>query len=245
MEASEFLRIYRRRAPQIMWLLGAGASASASVPTAWAMTWDFKRLICSSLLRVPPESLGPSDDPVVQDRLQQQLDALGGFPPRGADDENAVYFEAAFSDEADRRAYIEDCQRGAAPSAGHYALAALLHQDHARVVWTTNFDRLIEGAAVRVYGPSNPLRVAWIQTSDIARDAPASARAGRAGGIRSRGAKWSLPCPLARHWSHSVRRPVVPRSFLSPGQAARILVPGPFRRRACDAPARTRSCCGG
>lgn len=27
----------------LMWLLGAGASASAGVPTAWDMIWEFKQ----------------------------------------------------------------------------------------------------------------------------------------------------------------------------------------------------------
>ena len=41
----EFLRLYPARAPQLMWFLGAGASAGAGIPTAWEMIWEFKRLI--------------------------------------------------------------------------------------------------------------------------------------------------------------------------------------------------------
>ena len=37
MELDEFLRIYPVRALQIMWFLGAGASASACIPTAWEL----------------------------------------------------------------------------------------------------------------------------------------------------------------------------------------------------------------
>jgi NAD-dependent SIR2 family protein deacetylase len=41
--ADDFARRFSLRAPNLMWLLGAGASASAGVPTASDMIWDFKQ----------------------------------------------------------------------------------------------------------------------------------------------------------------------------------------------------------
>ena len=45
MDLAEFLRLFPMRSPNIMWLFGAGTSAAARIPTAWNMTWDFKRWI--------------------------------------------------------------------------------------------------------------------------------------------------------------------------------------------------------
>jgi hypothetical protein len=170
-EVGEFLRIYAVRAPRIMWFLGAGASASAGVPTAWEMTWDFKRRLYCSAQGVPPASIGDLHDSAVQARLQQHLDELGRFPALGAEDEYATYFEAAFADEADRRQYIEECIRSATLGAGYLALAAQFRASHARIVWTTNFDHLIEDAAIRAFRTTARLAVSTIQNSDVARDA--------------------------------------------------------------------------
>jgi hypothetical protein len=43
LDVPSFVRAYHIRAPQILWFLGAGASAAAKIPTAGAMIWDFKR----------------------------------------------------------------------------------------------------------------------------------------------------------------------------------------------------------
>jgi len=53
MKVADFLRLYPLRAPNVMWFLGAGASAAAGVPTAEEMVWDFKRSLYCSALRVP------------------------------------------------------------------------------------------------------------------------------------------------------------------------------------------------
>jgi NAD-dependent SIR2 family protein deacetylase len=39
-EADDFARRFKMRAGNLMWLLGAGASAAAGVPTASDMVWD-------------------------------------------------------------------------------------------------------------------------------------------------------------------------------------------------------------
>ena len=41
--ADDFARRFSMRAGSLMWLLGAGASASAGIPTAWDMIWKFKQ----------------------------------------------------------------------------------------------------------------------------------------------------------------------------------------------------------
>lgn len=146
MDVEEFLRIHAVRAPKIMWLLGAGASAAAGIPTAYHMIWEFKRTLFCAAQRVPVAAVADLADPAVQARLQGHFDALGTFPAEGADDEYATFFEAAHPNEADRRAVIDRMVASAAPSYGHLVLAALLRLGRARVVWTTNFDSMVEDA---------------------------------------------------------------------------------------------------
>lgn len=170
MDIADFNRVYHVRAPSIMWLLGAGASAAANVPTAGDMTWDFKRRLYCSLQRVSLAACSDLGDPELQRRVQAYFDRQGTFPPAGAADEYAAYFEAMYPDESDRRRHIDGLVASGRPSFGHVVLAALFQLDKARVVWTTNFDRVIEDAAVQALGSTGRLRVATPDTALIARD---------------------------------------------------------------------------
>src|SRR4051794_39553595 len=107
MDVEQFVRLYPQRAPQIMWLLGAGSSAAAGVPTAGQMVWEFKRELYCAAQRVSLAVCSDLTNPVIQARIQQHFDDQGGHPARGADDEYAFYFERTYPDEADRRSYIE------------------------------------------------------------------------------------------------------------------------------------------
>lgn len=132
---------------QFAWFLGAGASASAGIPTAFDMILDFKaRLFCDAI-GVPRREIDPSD-PVWQERIESFLDGKHGFPPNGHPDEYGVAFEKAFPTEAERRRYIDDAVRRGQSSFGHRVLAALIASRQAPCLFTTNFDPLIERAAV-------------------------------------------------------------------------------------------------
>jgi hypothetical protein len=150
----DFSRLYQMRAPNVMWFLGAGASAAAGVPTAHHLIWRFKQMIYCSEQHVPVTACSDLGDPALLARLQRHFDSRHTFPPCNSDEEYAHYFETAFPSEADRRRYIEDAFSGATPSYGHIALAALMKLQKAKAVWTTNFDPLVEDAAAAVYGSS-------------------------------------------------------------------------------------------
>jgi NAD-dependent SIR2 family protein deacetylase len=51
-DADDFSRRFSRRAANLMWLLGAGASASAGIPTARDMVWEFTQLLYPIPLRI-------------------------------------------------------------------------------------------------------------------------------------------------------------------------------------------------
>ncbi len=167
--ADDFARRFSLRAGNLMWFLGAGASASAGIPTASDMVWDFKQQLFVSQRRVSAQSVADLSSPVVRAQLQAHIDSSGTLPPPGAADEYAALFEAVYPSEADRRAYLDAKMAGAKPSYGHLGLATLMRADLARLVWTTNFDPLVADACAKVYDATGAL-------TTVALDAPALAQ---------------------------------------------------------------------
>ncbi len=165
-----FARLYGMRAPRIGWLLGAGASAAAGIPTAGQATWDWKALIYATERRIPRAALDLAD-PLVCDRIQRHLDLEGGNPPRDAEEEYSHYFERAYPRPEDRRHYIDQMIAGAKPGFGHLGIAALMSLGKVGVVWTTNFDRLVEDAAAQVLKTTASLTVATTGDPSIAQQA--------------------------------------------------------------------------
>jgi NAD-dependent SIR2 family protein deacetylase len=141
--SDDFARRFSQRGGNLMWLLGAGTSAAAGIPTAWDMIWDFKQQLYVSQRRVSPKIVADLANPAVRRELQLFIDGIGHLPSSGSSDEYAALFEAAYPSEADRRTYIASKISGAKPSYGHLALATLMRGGRARAAWTTNFDPLI------------------------------------------------------------------------------------------------------
>ena len=167
-DPDDFARRFSLRAQNLMWLLGAGASASAGVPTAADMIWDFKQQLFVSQRRAPSHEVSDLSNPVVRNRLQSHVDSLGRLPSPGVPDEYAALFEAVYPAEADRRAYLDGRLSGAKPSYGHIALATLMKANHTRIVWTTNFDALVADACARVFGSTGDLTTADLDSSNRA-----------------------------------------------------------------------------
>jgi hypothetical protein len=119
MNVSEFLRLYPMRSPNLMWLLGAGASAAAGISTAYHMIWEFKRAIYCSTQRVPLSACSDLSNSIVRTKIQQHFDSLSGAPKEDAAEEYSFYFDLAYSSEADRRKYIDQSVAKAKPSYGH------------------------------------------------------------------------------------------------------------------------------
>ena len=168
--ADDFARRFSMRAGSLMWLLGAGASASAGIPTAWDMIWEFKQQLYVSQRRVSPKTVADLSNPAVRRSLQAFIDDLDRFPSTGAPDEYAALFEAAYPSEHDRRTYIAAKLSGAKPSFGHIALGTLMKAGRTRVVWTTNFDPLVADACAKVYDGTGHLTTVALDASDLARD---------------------------------------------------------------------------
>ena len=84
----DFARRFSLRATNLMWFLGAGASASAGLPTAIDMVWEFKQKLFVSQRRGSLQTVSDLSHPTVRDRLQAHIDSLD-LPPSGAPDEYA------------------------------------------------------------------------------------------------------------------------------------------------------------
>ena len=145
MTLEEFLVIYTIRAPQLMWFVGAGSSAAAGIPTAGDLIWKFKQTLYCASQKISVKSVEDLTSPIVQQRLTRYFEGL--FPAPGAPDEYAAFFEATYPHPDDRRTFIDNYVRDGSPSFGHMALGVRFGLDRARIVWTTNFDRLLEDAA--------------------------------------------------------------------------------------------------
>ena len=92
--ADDFTRRFSLRAPNLMGLLGAGASAASGIPTAWDMAWEFKQRLFISQRRVSPQAVSDLSSGAVRAQLQAHIDGSEGLPGAGAPDEYAALFEA-------------------------------------------------------------------------------------------------------------------------------------------------------
>ena len=159
-----------------MWFLGAGASASAGLPTAMDMIWEFKRLLFVSQNPSWRQTSVDLSQPAVRSRIDAHIESLGSMPSPGAPDEYAVLFEAAYPAESDRRAFLDAKLAGAKPSYGHIALATLMRHEHTRMVWTTNFDALVADACAKVYDTTSALTTIDLDSASQVRQSLADER---------------------------------------------------------------------
>jgi len=166
----DFARRFSMRSARLAWLLGAGCSAAAGIPTAWDLIWRFKQELYISKRRIPRSSVEDIRNPSVQRSIQSFIDSLENFPQPDAPDEYAALFEAAYPSEVDRRTFLDTWIRGGKPSYGHVALATLMKADRARCVWTTNFDAVVADACATVFGGTGHLATASLDAPGLAEE---------------------------------------------------------------------------
>jgi hypothetical protein len=165
-----FARLHDLRAPRIAWLFGAGVSAAAGVPTAAQMTWEFKALLYATEKTLAFSGVDLAD-PNVRAKVQSHFNAKSGCPPDGGVEEYGFYFERAYPAAADRRAYIDRAISRGTPGFGHLAFATLMLLNKVGVVWTTNFDRLVEDAAAQVMKTTRSLVISGLNNAEVAGEA--------------------------------------------------------------------------
>ena len=116
------------RLPTSLLLLGAGASQTSNVITATEMISEWRRMLFAESAALDYEDW----------RSQQVW--------YGHDDEYSILFEHICDRPAQRRVYIEECLKDCHPTWGYAYLTNLLTHRYFDVVFTTNFDDLINEA---------------------------------------------------------------------------------------------------
>jgi hypothetical protein len=166
----EFIQHLTPLLPGLLWFLGAGASRTAGMPTADDIIWDLKRRYYC-LHENQDVQAHNINNKVVREKLQSYMDSKD-FPAAGATDEYSFYFSLTFGDNlAEQQRYIADALHPDKISVniGHRILAAMLSCGLARVVFSSNFDEVIETAYTFV--AAKPLTAFHLEGSYAALDA--------------------------------------------------------------------------
>lgn len=142
----QFATRFALRPQNFAWLVGAGGSAAAGIPTGYQMILDFKAELFSQQSGVPRRHID-SSDPIWQERIDEFFRKRSELPTSGDPTEYSAAFEAIHPTEVARRQYIENAVREGTPTIGHRVLGALIASKLAPCLFTTNFDQLIETAA--------------------------------------------------------------------------------------------------
>lgn len=142
-----FLGHFVQNARQLMWFLGAGTSRTAGMPTAKDITWDLKRKYYC-LQENQDLQTHNTNNQAIRRKIQDYLDSKG-FPALRSPEEYSFYFDLTFGgDHVSQQRYISDQldSQKISLNIGHRVLAALLEMGLVRIVFTTNFDEVIETA---------------------------------------------------------------------------------------------------
>jgi len=120
--------------------LGAGASASSGIPTAYEMTLDFKRRLFASekgidlhLIYQRPYEYEDEIEQWVRIKYRTDIENEYGF-----------FFERCFPSKEARNRYIREILQNSQPSIGYEILAVLVKNGLFPKIFTTNFDNLVQ-----------------------------------------------------------------------------------------------------
>ncbi len=150
---NDFIQRFVQNAAHVMWFLGAGTSRSAGLPSANDIIWDLKRhYYC--LQENQDIHSHDINNRAIKGKIQSYMNTHG-FPKLGSPEEYSFYFDLMFKDDAQaQQKYICDvlAKDKISLTIGHRVLAALMAIDQSKVVFTTNFDEVIETAYSAVTG---------------------------------------------------------------------------------------------
>lgn len=165
-----FARAWSVQTNALAWLLGAGTSAAAAVPTAGQIVDDLLVRLYASDFKLVRQAIDVTD-PAILARVHAHYDGIAGAPKLGTAGDYSAVLETVLPDENARRAYLQQMLHGRVPSYGQRVLGALFSADKARLALTTNFDQLVEMAAADAHGHatnSPVLHVAALGSTDRA-----------------------------------------------------------------------------
>lgn len=155
LDQAQLIELICERPQSFSWFLGAGASRSAGLPTAWDVLWTMKRRHYSTQENQDISRQDLQND-AIRARIQSYMESRG-FPAEWADEEYPLYFEKIFGDDRERqRRYIRTllAEDKVKLSIGHRVMGALIAMKLCRILFTTNFDSVVEKAVAEVGGSS-------------------------------------------------------------------------------------------
>ena len=140
-----FARQWAVQNSKIGWLLGAGASAAARVPTADHIMMDLLLRMYADAHQLVRQKLSLSEAR-DRDRIREYYDNRNGMPALSDPSAYSVAFQLALPDAGARRQHLRSLFEGRSPSYGQRILGAFVAAGLSDLVITTNFDDLIEKA---------------------------------------------------------------------------------------------------
>lgn len=173
-----FARVWSVQRQRLAWLIGAGASAAAGIPTAGQIVDDLLVRMYASAFQTVRSSIDTAD-PAVMASIRAYFDGRNGMPRAGDPSDYSTAFRLALPDPDARSKYFHDLVKGRAPSFGQRVLGAAVVSGAVDLVATTNFDELLESsiaAAHALYAGATArlCSVASLGSSDRASAAVAS-----------------------------------------------------------------------
>lgn len=138
-----FLRSFKRNVDvPHSFLLGAGASITSGIQTAYDCIWEWKKDIYLSMNINSAEFYKNYKEEAVRKSIQNWLDNQGEYPPLNSVEEYSFYAEKAYPITDDRRKYFLSLIENKEPYIGYRLLCLLAEHGIVKSVWTTNFDGL-------------------------------------------------------------------------------------------------------
>lgn len=141
-----FARQWAVEGRRIAWLFGAGASASARVPTAGQVVLDLLSRLYADAHHLVHQDLNLGDENTRR-AIFAYYDGINGMPPNGDPSDYSTAFSLALPDDGPRRQYLRGLFKDRLPSYGQRVLGALIAEGLVDLGLTTNFDDLVEQAA--------------------------------------------------------------------------------------------------
>lgn len=148
LEYDAFLRsIKRNKDISHSFLLGAGASISSGIQSAYDCIWEWKKDIYLSKNPNASEYYKNTKNESVRLSIQAWLEIQGVYPLFNSEEEYSFYAEKAYPIADDRRKYFQTLIEGCEPYIGYKLLCLLSEFEIVKSVWTTNFDGLVVKSA--------------------------------------------------------------------------------------------------
>lgn len=151
MDQAELTGLIAQRPQNFAWFIGAGASRTAGLPTATDIIWYMKRRYYRQ-----EENQDVSEQDAQHDAVKAKIQAFmdsRGFPRPWSEGEYSAYFDRIFGDNKERqRRFLSAIlsEDKVTLSVGNRVLAAMLAAGFTRLVFTTNFDTVVERAYAEV-----------------------------------------------------------------------------------------------